>query len=230
MQIAVCDDEKADAEILMSHLSKCIPHVSCAVFTCAEDLIEHIHLRKVFFDLIFLDIEMETLDGYTAAKYLVAQSNPHPLIIFATKSSLYSVRGYGIAFRYLVKPITYNMVVTAISHAFRLLLPSKFQISCHGEHIYVPLPDIFYFEVRGTHSTLHAKDLKAAFRMTLKTIEQRLPPLMFSRPHNSYLINLSKVRKISHNQLLLTNNAIIPLSRSRKKAFYSDLQKHLQGI
>lgn len=47
---------------------------------------------------------MELTSGFEAAELLMSKKQK-PLIVFVTKSTAYTVRGYDVAFHYLVKPI-----------------------------------------------------------------------------------------------------------------------------
>ena len=60
-------------------------------------------MQKKSFDLLLLDIEMPS-NGFQLAQSLI-QMEKHPLVVFVTKRHEYAVQGYGIAFRYLVKPL-----------------------------------------------------------------------------------------------------------------------------
>ncbi len=65
-----------------------------------------------------MDIEMEAPNGFEAAVRLRAERDG-PVIIFTTKTLDYAVRGYGLALRYLPKPIEYAGFAGALSLALR---------------------------------------------------------------------------------------------------------------
>lgn len=96
LRVAVCDDEPMDLVqtitlIQQYDTGRCFDIFS---YTRAVDLLK-IALEKPF-DVVLLDIEMETPNGYEIAKKLVMLPSP-PVIIFVTKSSAYTLKGYGIA-------------------------------------------------------------------------------------------------------------------------------------
>lgn len=68
------------------------------------------------FDVIFLDIRMPELDGFTLAKNL-KQIAPNTLIIFLTDTMEYTVQGYEVAFRYIPKSRLSDMLLPALDAA-----------------------------------------------------------------------------------------------------------------
>jgi DNA-binding LytR/AlgR family response regulator len=125
MKIAVCDDDKNDIAILQEYIIRYDAGLGCDVFHSAVELVDA-H-RKEFYDLIFLDIEMKQMNGYEAAK-LMTKHKEKPLIIFVTKSSKYTILGYEVAFRYLIKPITYEQLETVLSASLEHIVPKKLMI------------------------------------------------------------------------------------------------------
>jgi DNA-binding LytR/AlgR family response regulator len=61
--------------------------------------------------------------------------------------------------------------------------------------------------------------------MTLKEIDDKLPPEHFLRIHRSFIVNLSHINEVSGTHVVIMKKAI-PLSKS----FKSDLLTRLQTI
>lgn len=102
LRIAVCDDEPLDLSNTIEMIKEYdkVKMFDIVPFTRASSLLN----AADAFDIILLDIEMEAPNGYDAARQIAAAPNP-PVIIFVTKSSTYTLKGYGIALRYLQKPL-----------------------------------------------------------------------------------------------------------------------------
>lgn len=105
MRIAICDDEPNEQRQLEAYIQAYNASLQYELFSSAQSLWDA--SKTYYYDIIFMDIEMESPNGYEVATWLM-QYNEKPLIIFVTKSDDYTIRGYGVAFRYLKKPITYN--------------------------------------------------------------------------------------------------------------------------
>ena len=103
-RLGICDDESEDLAQLLDMVKQydvggCL---QAAAFSSAADILDA--AKNACFDIAILDIEMEPPTGFDVAKELIAMPNP-PIVIFATNSKAYALKGYGIAIRYLQKPI-----------------------------------------------------------------------------------------------------------------------------
>ena len=104
LRIAVCDDDPIDLDNTISMIEKYDKSKTFDIvsFTHASPLLNTTSVGA--FDILLLDIEMKAPNGYDVARQITATASP-PVIIFVTKSSAYTLKGYGIALRYLQKPL-----------------------------------------------------------------------------------------------------------------------------
>lgn len=220
MNIAVCDDDLDDLNLLLFLLRQYNDTLPITTFSSAQELLTA--SKQTFFDLIFLDIEMHAPNGFEVAQVLM-QNDDKPLIVFVTKSSEYTLRGYGIAFRYLTKPISYSAISRIMSLAIEQIAPQKITITSRGQIFLLSLRNIYYMEISNHNITVFAKDETISFRGTLKDMEQLLPKDSFAKPHNSYIINLAEIRTIGTNTLVMTNGALLPISQRYRKSLEKSL-------
>ena len=99
MRIAICDDEDQERLNIEALVKRYARELSIVLFSSADELLAA--AKTTFFPLIFLDIEMDDTNGFDAAEELMSGS-AKPLIVFVTKSTEYTIRGYDVAFHYLV--------------------------------------------------------------------------------------------------------------------------------
>lgn len=226
MRIAVCDDSLDDLHEILELLEQYDSnrtHEVCS-FSAAADLYKSNAERS--FDIAILDIEMESPNGYDIAKQLKKESD-HPLIIFATNSMAYTIRGYGIAFRYLAKPVCSEDFQIALDAAVQEITANHFSYITDGKTLSLRTSDIFYFEVYGHFTTVHTADEQHTIRITLKEIQAQLPKGYFAAPHQSYIVNLAHIRTATSNEIKLTNGACIPVSRRRQRDFEHQFHQYL---
>jgi len=137
MHIAICDDEKNELLHLRALVNKYDSSIEVSLFPSAESLLAE--LKKRQYDIILLDIVMDGINGYAAAEKLAGMQNP-PLVIFVTNSGEYTLRGYEVAaFRYLTKPVSYAVLVKALSAAIAKISPQKFTITAGGCDYVIPI-------------------------------------------------------------------------------------------
>ena len=207
-------------------VNKYDPGIDTSLYISAESLIDGIKEQSC--DLILLDIEMGGMNGFAAAKKLINMQNP-PLIVFVTNSGEYIYRGYGVAFRYLPKPVVYTVLADVLSAAIAKLLPQKLTITADGRCHVLPINDILYLETFGHSLFVHTKKDKIECRMNLSEAEALLPGNAFVSPHKGYLVNLDFVETVDGNEITLGNDAQIPISRRRKQEFEQALFRFVRG-
>lgn len=214
MHIAICDDNPKDLQQLHALLRQYDSRLQIAAFPTAKALYE----SQDRYDAVILDIEMEAPNGFEIARRIARQES-HPIIIFATNSAAYAVRGYGLALRYLLKPLTFEAIAEAMDAVKEALQRNRLTVSIDGVTHVLDVQDIRYAEVLGHRVTLHAGADKLTLRGSMKEIGSLLPGRWFCAPHQSYLVNLLHVRTIAKDAVWLDDGTHLPLSRRRQAEF-----------
>ena len=87
------------------------------------------------------------------------------------------------------------------------------------EHIKIKLDDIIYIKSDTDYTEIHISKKKHLSSEPLRYWENNLDENQFARVHKSYIINTSKIEKISGNQVFLGSEIIIPIGRAYKEGF-----------
>ena len=130
--VAVCDDEKSDLDGIVQSVQQYDVQGCFDIETYMDgnELLSELQMQKKSFDLLLLDIEMPS-NGFQLAQSLI-QMEKHPLVVFVTKRHEYAVQGYGIAFRYLVKPLDQTLFAAAMDAVLQELNSKHFTIEYDG--------------------------------------------------------------------------------------------------
>ena len=131
MQVLLVDDERLNLENLKDIAEKLLPNAAIASFSKASPALEFIRDNPV--DIAFLDIEMRGTNGITMAEILRTH-NPKVNVIFCTGYSEYSLDAWNLdCSGYLLKPITEEKVLHALSN-LRYPLPEQKRVrfQCFG--------------------------------------------------------------------------------------------------
>lgn len=226
MRLAICDDDENDLLLLKSQIMQCSCTKGLALhcFDKAADLFRAD--ESMNFDIAILDIEMAAPNGFEIAQKLKMR-RPSPIIIFLTNSMEYTIRGYGVAFRYLTKPIKKEQLATALSAAINEVKANRFVFAADGISHIIRLDDIYYFEVFNHHTVLHTMDSEYTFRATLKDVVDQLPMGYFGSPHQSYIVNFVHIKTATAKELHLTNGMVVPISRRRQQDFGAQFHAYL---
>ena len=158
MKIAICDDEKKASEALLEILRECPESVEKTdVYFSGEELLR----AKEQYDLLFLDIDMEGIDGIETARK-IRLKDKKVKIVYVTAYSEYAGKAFSVhAFGYLLKPVKKEKVLRQVEDALaykeeeqELSPVLEFETSQGRTRLHTA--DIYYFEIRGRQIKLAA--------------------------------------------------------------------------
>jgi DNA-binding LytR/AlgR family response regulator len=222
------DDETPALDILEDNIQQ-VPFLQlvgkCKNAYAAMEILQHGPV-----DLLFLDIEMPGINGLSFLKTL---SNK-PMVIFITAYRNYAVEGFDLdVLDYLVKPVAFDRFLKAAGKALEYKgfkqkedspnnnYPDYLFIHTEYQLTKVVIHEIAYIEglrnyIR-IHLTTSTKPLLS--KLSLKAIEEKLPPGKYARVHKSFIVLLDKISSI-RNDIIRIGNRDIPLSRSCREDFF----------
>lgn len=97
-------------------------------------------------------------------------------------------------------------------------LQDKIVLKTLEAHHVVCIKDIVYCKSEGNYTTFHLLEEKIMISKSLKQIESLLSKEIFMRCHQSYMVNMSYVKKYTNEGLLVLKNSIeIPVASRRKE-------------
>ena len=220
LKIAICDDDllfgHRAMESVKQLLEKNAVEHSRGVYQNGSSL-----LTAGYFDIVFLDIEMEGQNGLEVAEKLRLQGN-RCHIIFLTSHKKYVFSAFDVAAsQYLLKPIDLHKLEGVLLKIAKELTAEKEHcctIKCGAQVHRIPFSQIKYAEVFGRKITLHTKGDLFTFNGRLDELQQAFPSSFF-RCHKSYLINLAMVVKYSKENASLQGGESVPIARRKFGAF-----------
>lgn len=106
MRIAICDDNMNYINIIENYIDKFKKTaVECDAYISGEELVYAYRENEERYDVIFLDMEMEQLNGIETANH-IREFDEHVIIVFVTSHTEYMRDSFKCApFRFLVKPV-----------------------------------------------------------------------------------------------------------------------------
>ena len=230
MRIAVCDDEELFRIEFKTILDKVLVNSEYDIDTFSGGSSLYEAFIKEPFDLVFLDIEMPGIDGITLAKRLRAVSE-NVNIVFLTSHIEYALEGYEVnALRYLVKPVDINKLGEVLKYIQDKKNNSRqIMVKQEGEDIVIDLSDVIYIESMDKNVRIVTSKKEYITRYNISDYEEELKNNGFFRIHRSYLISLSKVKKIVKNDVVMDGDISLPVSRSNVKALKEALYSYVEG-
>lgn len=141
MDIAIIEDNEKDVEKLLGALSEYASYhpeydFKVKTFNGGIPFFE----GNSGFDVVFVDIEMPTMDGMEVCRKL-REFDKNVAIIFVTNMTQYAIDGYSVnAFDFIVKPFNYNSFAMRFDRLMQSLVrftDKKIKIKSRGGDHYV---------------------------------------------------------------------------------------------
>ncbi len=240
------DDEKHCTEILALKLQQFCPEIEILAIcnSSTEGLEKILQLQP---DVVFLDIEMPTMNGFDILKRI---KNINFKVIFTTAYDEFALKAIKIsALDYLLKPIQNTDLIEAVTRLkdskttplpsqMELLLQQINQPAQHTKKIAVPtfegielilVDKIVYCHSEGNYTYLYFEDsTKLMVSKTLKYFSQLFEAYQFIRTHHSYLVNMNKIKKfvrLEGGYLIMEEGSQIPVSKRKKEDLLDQLKQ-----
>lgn len=235
MNCIIIEDQMPAQRILKKYIEDMGTLNLVGTYTDALEAMEVLNSEKI--DVMFLDIHLPKLSGIDFLKTL---PNP-PQVILTTAFTEYALEGYELnVVDYLLKPFSFQRFIQAISKLNRSSDPKATTVSNlqandvetetknHTEEIYIKsgydyirinIDDIVFIMVDSDYTEIHLANKKHLSSESLRYWEDVLPQKKFKRIHKSYIINTTKINKVSGNQIVLENNIKVPIGRAFKNDF-----------
>lgn len=214
MNIFILDDEEVIVESLVSMLkSICSDKDNIYGYTDYKKFLNDIKSRKC--DILFMDIKLDNVNGIELIKENVNYLKSTKLI-YITGYDEYVEDVFETELVYLIKkPLNGEKVRKAYSKAVEKINKENkvIVVKTLKETRKVKISDIFYIESDARLVNIHLKNEVLVSYAKLSDMEEALKG-NFLRTHKSYLVNLERVKSYKHNQLILDNGKVIPISRN----------------
>lgn len=226
LSIAVCDDEILDCCNIAGAVKKVLESagVACIVrqFYSGQEILKAIE----GYDIIFLDILMDGLDGMETARRLRERAFDK-MIVFISSSRDFVFKAYDVeAFHYLVKPVDLYKLKNVLKRAVEKLEPHKEEfilISKERLRKKFLLENIVYFEIKERIVFVHCKDGVFDFYGKMGVLERDLRDKGFCRCHKSFLVNLEHVDSYDRQEVLLDNGERVGIAKRRYSEFCNEM-------
>lgn len=224
IHIAICDDNVFCVEMIAEYLKEYATEKHIRTKISKYNNPQILIMSKNIFDVIFLDIDMEEMNGLEVAR-VIRKTDTSVKIIYCTGYNEYMNSAFRVhAFGYIMKPIKreeiFHMMEEVVrysmpkeDHYVKFLLKDRIKTFDHK--------DILYFEYRNRKIGIHTKEDKVYWiaNEKISDIAKRMEYYQFAVPHKSFVVNLYHVDHIKGYSVYMVNEDEIPLSQNYSKEF-----------
>ena len=228
LDIAVVDDEKGIRDHLCELIRKQKQPGSVESYATGEELLA----SGKRFDIVFLDIRLEGINGIETARKL-REKQDDMVLIFITGLREYVFDALDLyAFQYLLKPVDEKKFAEVLGRAEREAgrKREKQRIFLKTRNLTLDQADILYIESRGKkveiHTVRETEDIQIYAAM--EELEGQLGE-GFYRCHRSYIVNMVYIAEYNSDSIFLTNGNKVYLAKKKYGEFVKAYMWYLQN-
>ncbi len=249
LKVVIIDDESHGIDSIKMFLNEHYP--MCEILGTADSVESAVRLlSSATPDLVFMDIQLPDGSGFDILKKITKRNFD---VIFVTAYNQYAIKAFKYsAIDYLLKPFDYTDMDEAIKKIlnkkpssidehekqYDALIqntkrekPERIVLATAESIEFVNINEIIHIQSDGNYSTLHIKgreDLMVS--KNLGEFETILEDFPFFRTHQSHIVNLNFVRKVSRfeGDIIMDGGSVAILSRRKRNQFLDAMAENVQ--
>ena len=233
INIAVVDDEgnirEQIKELICKHVSE---RTNVDTYSSGEELLA----AQKAYHIIFLDIQMNGMNGMETARMLTQDGNiqRESILIFITAIKEYVFEAFDVAaFHYLLKPLEERKFADVFEKALAEVYKRKKQnaeqifIKTRNRNLTLKENDVIYIESRGKKVEIYTVKEIIEIYASMNELETQLNK-NFYRCHRGYLVNIAFVAEYFKDRILLRNGEGVILSKEKYGEFVKVYMRYLR--
>ncbi|MEZ3423691.1 MAG: LytTR family DNA-binding domain-containing protein [Lachnospiraceae bacterium] len=240
LRIAICDDDSKFTRkletLVLQESQKLGIRADTDVFSDGKTLLKSFQ-NGDHYELIFIDIEMEQVDGITAARR-IREIDRTVLLVYVSGYDKYLKELFEVEpFRFLSKPLNHAQFDRYFKEACKRINETEvfYQFTFNKEIRKISVKDIVYFESNNRIVYIHLKDgTNEYFYGKLNNVEKELAASRqyFLRIHQSFLVNYDYIIKMNFFNITINyarKKMELKISEDRQKEVRRQLCKIAGG-
>ena len=222
MKILICDDEQQYVDELKIHIEKYMQSRFADFEIDTTNNPQTVADSNEIYQLAFLDIQMNEIDGISLAKEL-KERNSKIVIFFVTSFNNYQDDAMDLhAFRFFEKPINPERLYSGLDKAMEYIDESyiDFYIYTNNEQKKILTDEVIYVERGNRQVTLVTTHGNYTTRETFEEWCEILQNTFFYKVHKSFIVNLHYITSYKYTELWIQDNIRIPIASRRQADFH----------
>ena len=216
--VLICDDEMPTCnyieQVLLNYGREKQILITVDVFFSGESLLEYVRLHKNI-DMIFLDIQLPGDDGAQIGRMIREElENETVQIVYISSKENYAMQLFRVRpFDFLIKPLDKNIIESIFEKYYQF-----FDYTVGRKKEKILLSEIMYFMCEQRRIFIVTTREKIPFYGSMKELHQTFNAEGFWSVHVSYIINVKFVKKFRDSEIVMCDDAVIPISYAYKKS------------
>lgn len=232
IQIAIVDDEKDQIDqirnITEDFFQMKEKEYQIHEFTNGEKFLS----CTISMDLIFLDIQMDGIDGIETAQKLRVE-NKKATLFYVTNYSEEMARSFSVhPFAFIEKPINKEKIFRHLQDflAYTDIPVQKKMITLKGVRgsVTICLQDIIYFEYIGNRKIkMVTCENENILYGSMKQIFHILMPYNFIQTHESFIVNEEQIKAVHAFYITMNDHSEVPIAQKKQKEIVEKISHYL---
>lgn len=225
LRVALVDDLESDMNLLerdLTQLARGRFELACERFANGEAMLSR--FARGAFDLIFMDIRMDGMNGIEAAK-TVRQQDARCLIVFLTTSQDFVWQSFPVhPFDYLLKPYTPSRLEGVLEEALRALdAPEpEIEIRVARRALRLPLGHIRYAVAQNHFVSVTTSEGEYRSLSTFGELQNTLmQDARFLLCNRGIIINMDAVLTFTDDCIRMQDGALFPVRQKSKHQLFN---------
>lgn len=233
--IAICEDNSASLAYIRDTVAALLPHCGCSgEITCYPSSAE---LSRLIdggkrFHLYFLDIDMPKPTGLELAAQIRRADRAASIMFISSREEYVFEAIKARPFRFVRKSHFKSDLKEALAEFCRMDQPSAdnkvLTLEVQSELYRFYIPEILYVQAKDNYLDIVTEERSTLIRYRISDLEKQLEQHRFLRIHKSYLVSFSHIHLIHGREVILKNEARLPISRYRLDAVREKFKEYMQ--
>ena len=233
IKIGICDDNLCERTSVKREIELCLSKYNICYQINEYENAEKLLIEKIFFDILFLDIDMPVINGIELGKK-IRLYNKKVKIIYVTGYADYVYAAYDVhAFYYLLKPINSETIQKKLSEVLEYLndkSENKIVMKTTSGTVFILPEEICYFEFYNRKIKVVSNQQEYLINGTLYELLTKVKVYGFAMPHKAFIVNMHYISKIASYNVYLSNGKVIPLAEKKSAEFKMHYNDFLQEV
>lgn len=228
MKVAICDDEKVFHKEIINLLHKFQKARKTNIFMDHYENGNSLLQSGQEYDVIFMDYQMEEMDGIETARKL-RETNSDSIIIFISAYPSAALDAFEVqTFRFIQKPIDETKLYKALDDYLKSVdRDDLLLINTHDGSYKIKMSEIIYLEGEGKYTTIRTKNKSLRVHLNLKQLEIRLPSSKFIRCSKSFVAGFEHISNHNRSEIIFDNGEKANIGAHYATKFKTELQNYI---
>ena len=228
-KIAICDDDATCAD----EISKAVFHTEHEqkCYNSPTELLAAVKANSYCPDVIFMDIVFENENGVDFIKE-IQKINGAVKVIYVSGYPNYAERIFETEpVGFLLKPISRERVLAVLEKAVKLLDEQErniINIQTSTAIYKINKNEVLFIESKARKLHIVLRDKVVEVYAKISDIAPQFSD--FCRCHQSFLVNYKYITSLKHRVIKLSDDTVIPVSKSRYNSVKDDFARYLGGL